>query len=268
MATYCRQRFEWNETQASRVDWESFRSARRSLPQLRTFVTKLCAKALPTNKKLSQRDNSPAQCLLCGAEESNSHLWLCRCRQSWRTTFCANLAKHLHDVQTTPQLTTDILSKTRQYLEDPVQDKHSDWQYAWTFRGFIPQEWSVDQSQDWGKRLIQFIWNELHALWKQRNDTIHDKDQRNWSSQDGIRAEAAIKAFYRYKSEIGAHDRQIFTIPWQERLQSMTPKEVLSWIRHMTPAILRAKRDYLTRSAHRTHDIRSFLTSPSPLPAA
>ena len=78
-------------------------------------------------------------------------------------------------------------------------------------------------------------------------------------------AETAIKAFYTYKHDVGAQDKDIFRTPWQERLTTMTPKEVLSWIRTMLPAVMQARNEHRMRSAQGIADIRSYFI---PRPAA
>ena len=130
---------------------------------------------------------------------------------------------------------------------------------------FLPQRLDYRTTTDTGveRSAHNVLWKELHDLWKSRNDMVHAKNDRYRSQQDTIRATTAIKAFYQYEEEVGAYDKDIFHTPWETRLQQMTPKEVLSWIRIMSPAVTKARKDNLTRSRHGTADIRSFF-SPQP----
>ena len=267
--SYYQHRYNWTTSQTQAIDWEAFRAARRATPSLKTFIPKLCAKALPTNKKLAQREGVPAQCHFCHSEESNSHLWLCSCRSTWRTSFQTSLEQHLHNTHTTSPIRIAILDLLTRYFHNP-QHMAYDWHGEWMLRGFLPRDWSIDQPkpQEWSKQLIMFIWNEIQKLWQARNDGVHANNESYRSQQDSIRAETAMKAFYQYEQEVGAQDRTLFCIPWQERITKMTAKEALSWIKNLTPAVMKARAEHQLRSQQGMRDIRSYFQSTSNQPAA
>ena len=264
---YYRKRHEWAKPTCDSIHWQAFQSARSSTPHLHSFVSKLVAKALPTNKKLAQREGIPSKCPFCQIAESNPHLWLCHSRQGWRKTFLTRLTNQLAQSGTNTYIREHIVSQTQQYLQGaPARTTENPIGWDSMFLGFIPVEWSTDNSvapKLWGKQLIIFLWQEVYNLWKSRNDKVHQRTESHRSLQEELRAQTAIKAFYRYELEVGPHDRNLFSIPWQERINIMTPKEVLSWIRTMTPAILKARTQYITRSTLGTRDIRSYFTRPA-----
>ena len=93
---------------------------------------------------------------------------------------------------------------------------------------------------------------------------MHAKNESYRSQQDSIRAETALKAFYQYEREVGTQDRMIFRTPWQDRLSTMTAKEALTWIKNMTPAVMKARDEHKLRSQQGTRDIRSYFYSTQP----
>ena len=264
---YFVKRHEWAPQTAESIHWQAFKAASNKSLHIKSFLSKLCAKALPTNHKLAQREGITPNCLLCGQHETNCHLWHCCQRHEWRQTFLRKLNDTLSDLGTNQYIQEHIIEQLDEYLhgstprtiENPI---------GWDcmMLGFLPREWALHNAVDpisWGTSLIVFIWTEIHALWKHRNQTVHRSNENHRSIHEELRARTAIKAFYRYKEEVGPYDKDIFHIPWQTRMQTMSPKEILSWIRTMSTAVLTARKQYLARSTLGTRDIRSYFTQPA-----
>ena len=223
---YYRTRHKWGTSTCDSVHWQAFTKASLKTPQLQHFVTKLCAKALPTNKKLAQREGTPPACPLCGRAESNTHLWRCHNRQEWKENFLRALAQHLTESGTNSYILDHITDQTRMYLAGgPERTIENPIGWDCMMMGFVPHEWSTGNSIDpisWSSNLIEFLWKQIHTLWKSRNDTVHRHSEHHRSLQEEIRARTALQAFYRYEAEVGPLDRDIFRIPWQNRMNSMS----------------------------------------------
>lgn len=264
---YYYKRHEWCQSTGDSVNWPAFQHARARNPHISSFISKLCAKALPTNAKLAQREGISPKCLLCGMEETNSHLWKCPHRQEWRHAFIHRYDQTLTQLGTNQDIKEHIIDQTTQYLNGSVErtiENPIGWDCM--FLGFLPRDWSTNHDippTQWSSHIISFIWKEVNRLWKSRNDRVHHHTNNHRSLQEELRARTAIQAFYRYQHEIGPQDQEIFNTPWTVRMQTMSPKELLSWIRTMTPAVLTARTQHRTRSTLGTRDIRSYFTIPA-----
>jgi hypothetical protein len=90
-------------------------------------------------------------------------------------------------------------------MEQHYRDNNQDnWQYS---------------GESWTWKLIQCLWDALLALWKQRNDIIHDTQLEKKSIQQKQKLEARIelpiqdwsKIFYKSKEELLQEDPRYIT---------------------------------------------------------
>jgi hypothetical protein len=120
-----------------------------------------------------------------------------------------------------------------------------------------------EKLERWPEVVIQFIWTEMHQLWKTRCDWVHRQNDQHASTQDQIRAQASLRALYQHADDIGYHDQRIFDMPLEERLNH-SPRDIFAWVSSMQPAILQARRQHAQRSISNTNDIRDYFSPPEP----
>ena len=68
----------------------------------------------------------------------------------------------------------------------------------------------------WAKQFGRWLIQQGHDLWLHRNKQIYDKD--NKASTMEIILNQKIRQLYTLQDEIGYHDRELFTIPMEDRL--------------------------------------------------
>ena len=105
------------------------------------------------------------------------------------------------------------------------------------FARLIPTQWttkyatakttvSTKTTQTWANKLGTWILQQGYELWLQRNNQIHDKERRR-STVDHI-LNQKIRQLYVLQEEINYHDRDIFSIPEEDRLK--LPHQKMTWI--------------------------------------
>ena len=120
-----------------------------------------------------------------------------------------------------------------------------------------------EKLERWSEVIIQFVWTELHQLWKTRCEWVHRKNEQHASTQDQIKAQASVRALYQHADDIGYHDRRMFDTPLEERLKH-SPRDLFAWVSSMQPAILIARCQHAQRSISNTHDNRDYFHIPKP----
>ena len=64
--------------------------------------------------------------------------------------------------------------------------------------------------QQWSKSLTLFLWEQIHAVWTERNDTqyaIDDKEETSFQREDATNKITKLYSYYSYKDSILANDR-------------------------------------------------------------
>jgi hypothetical protein len=92
----------------------------------------------------------------------------------------------------------------------------------------------------WTRRLIQFLWCECHALWKQHNDEVHgNKSQTLRQGSATQRARTALTALHEKAPHLLEADQRFFDKkPPAERLEAPT-KVMRDWVMTHKPAVER-----------------------------
>ena len=285
--SYFKRRYQWTEHVYDLIDWNAFRNTRKRMDIIHTFVTKLVTGWLPVHHRQARMENIPARCPLCPEDETVDHMAQCPSRNNWKQDFQTRFSKLLKNQQTCPTLQHELLQASSQWMSGEHHDLSTDPQalIGWNLfhRGLLAKAWGERQiyfarttrpttlidrkGQEkllrWPETIIQFIWMEMHQMWKTRCEWVHRKNEQHESTQAQIRASSAVRALYQHADEIGYQDRRIFAMPLQERLQH-SPRDLFAWVSSMQPAVLQARKEYLIRSTENTHDIREFFEPLEP----
>jgi hypothetical protein len=117
-----------------------------------------------------------------------------------------------------PQLYKGRIAKTiTQYMERHYRTNNNDnWQYS---------------GESWTRKLIQCLWDALLALWKQRNDIIHDTQLETKSIQQKRKLEARIDRCYTFHDELMLQDRSKIFYKSKEELLQEDPRYITAWLR-------------------------------------
>lgn len=110
----------------------------------------------------------------------------------------------------------------------------------------------------WTKRLIRWVWKQLHTEWKERNNAKHGKTPES-KVRHRNEVLGALAALYEYEDQVSHHDRQIFTIPLEERQQQPTA-QIQKWITAWRATINHCMREYQHQQQQFQPDIRNFIT--------
>jgi hypothetical protein len=270
------------------IDWKAFNNTRKRMDTHHTFITKLVTGWLPVNHRQARIEHIPATCSLCTEEETVDHLAQCPSRKNWQKDFISRFRKTLKEQHTCPEIQKELLQATTSWLKQELRDysTHPQAMIGWNLlhRGFMSKTWSEQQRfyvrmyrpdlgkdskekeklERWAEVIIQFIWTEIHQLWKTRCDWVHKKNEQHASTQDQIRAHASVRALYQHADDIGYHDRKIFGMKLQKRLDKHSPRDLFAWVSSMQPAILKARKEHVQRSTSNTHDIREYFQQSQP----
>jgi hypothetical protein len=285
--SYFKKRYQWTDQIYNDIDWDAFSKTRKKMDTLHTFITKLVTGWLPVNHRQARIEHIPSKCPLCPQEETVDHLAQCPSRNHWQQDFISRFRKTMKEQRTCPNIQDEILQASTSWLKGELQDysTHPQAMIGWNLlhRGFMSKTWSERQKfyvrmyrpdlgrdskereklDRWAEVIIQFIWTELHQLWKNRCEWVHRKTEQHSSTQDQIRASASVRALYQHANDIGYHDRKIFDMPMEDRLKH-SPRDLFAWVSSMQPAIVQARRQHAQRSTSNTHDIRDYFIQPEP----
>ena len=105
---YCSKIFNFtNISTLYTINWVGFRIARNAMtPGLITFSSKLTINWLPTNQRNSKCGQSTfSECILCGDDETNTHLLMCPCRIDTMTEVMIEFSSYLSEIKTDPKMT-------------------------------------------------------------------------------------------------------------------------------------------------------------------
>ena len=269
---------KWDVSTYVSINWEAFGKAIKSVTSAqRVFIIKYCHRWLPTcqrTKEYGQDMRELGHCHLCHEEDDDDHFLQCSFRRRWRAKFIIALNDHLKKEHTVESVRNDIITGTDDWLEGhhrPIQQMQDAIGWGKFLKGYVAVHWGALQQRhydrhypnstkytasNWTKRLILFIWKQMHELWRLRCQELFDKN----SPTGGRNREEAIrrvKALYELQDKVSAYDRCIFGKPLQEKLKEST-SQLTAWAQVMAPAIGQAMRDFKRLLATNTQDIRNF----------
>jgi hypothetical protein len=120
-----------------------------------------------------------------------------------------------------------IATSMTQFMEQHYRDNNQDnWQYS---------------GESWTRKLIQCLWDALLALWKQRNDIIHDTQLEKKSIQQKRKLEARIDRCYTFHDELPIQDRSKIFYKSKEEILQEDPRYITAWLR-LSERIIRIHR--------------------------
>ena len=100
---YYAKKYNWTRTTQTTLDWQTFGTARKGLPHLDHFITKLCTGWLPTYYHLNKMEGLKDECPLCKQSETTDHLFVCKQRCTSRTIFFMKFQGLLIDLKSSPR---------------------------------------------------------------------------------------------------------------------------------------------------------------------
>jgi hypothetical protein len=115
----------------------------------------------------------------------------------------------------------------------------------------------------WTRRLIRFMWCEMHTLWKQQNDEVHGKESRKQGKDTATeRAKMALTALHEKAPCLLEADRRFFDLQLLTECPEAPTRVINDWVTTMKPV---AKKGLWRASEHgacTTETSGSFLRLP------
>ncbi len=97
---------------------------------------------------------------------------------------------------------------------------------------------------EWGSAIINIFLKQAHALWVDRCQTTHAKNEANENQQQRRRAEAKVRAIYKHKDQIARIDRDaIFTASLEDKLKEPAGR-LLCWADLVFPTVQQAIKSF------------------------
>ena len=87
------------------------------------------------------------------------------------------------------------------------------------------------------------MWTEAHALWKTRNEQVHNPDN-TLQRQD---LEQQLSELYNQEDQVLAEDRNIFSMSLQDRIRQQS-QQLHDFIQIHQPTIAHSIREQITRA--------------------
>jgi hypothetical protein len=112
----------------------------------------------------------------------------------------------------------------------------------------------------WARKLINLLWRFTRSTWDARNVDRHGhtplQNQAIWRN----RLQALVHAIYDSSPLMLAADRDIFSLPAEERLTTHHPAQIELWISRAKPIVAISIREASTAIKHTFQSIASFFT--------
>jgi hypothetical protein len=280
------------------VDWDAHLAVIQKLNfSEKRFITKFNFQWLPTGKQQHKID--PAQPMLCPScrstevEETETHLYQCPRRihligalfndlQTFHET--EHTAPALQDTLFTA-LKNEIFGRTPGFFnhhDDPdvPRLRQEQTQLGWDqlFRGRLSCKWAKLQQaflltlvvyrryftgDVWVRKLINLLWCFTRSTWDARNVDCHGhtplQNQAIWRN----RLQALVHVIYDSSPLMLAADRDIFSLPAEERLTTHHPAQIELWISRAKPIVAISIRKASTAIKRTFQSITSFFTHTS-----
>jgi hypothetical protein len=281
IAEYYTGKFGWSQETFQQVNWEAIGTVQAQIPDIqRRFVVKLFIRWLPLNMRQYIQGASSPECIACGQDEHQSHLYQCLQRLEWRTKFLQALETLLKELETPSTMRKIITHALKEELEDVlISDRQSYCQpnslLTWTdfFMGRIDRgfETAMDTKYSkkpshkttgkiWTDKVIKFLWDQSYEAWKLRCTRQHSSDTHRRDDYLHQEATATTKTFYKQQHKTREYDRaHIFRQPLEIILE-YTTSQLQAWVKATKPALVQALKDALSIDLQFTRDIREYFT--------
>jgi len=141
------------------------------------------------------------------------------------------------------------------------------------FYGYIDAEWGhrqqrhiyknktqqTDSAYTWGMKLIQFLWQQSHVAWLQRNKDVHGNSIMAKDSTL-LSCEARLKAVYSLKEEVPYYDKQIFSKTIEDMLK-LPVKQIHKWLNTYEPYMIERHRVFINLIHTKNKAITEYFTA-------
>ena len=263
---YYARRWQCTIAELQQFDWQTYHNTYKNVrPTLQVYIIKMMTGWLPVNHHLNKMTSSDLHCHLCKNDETIAHLYQCTHRKNWRQTFQNQLNTYLHTIMSKPEVRHTITKHFENILNKP--DIYHHFSNFTVFAGLLPQKWreqyneitndTISNTNKWMKKLAKWILQQGYEVWTTRNTSVHNKDKT--TSPMDYDLNQKIRELYSLQSEVGYHDRDIFSIPIEERLK-LTQHQKMTWITNTTKTMKVSMQEYQTKQTTGQRDIRQYFT--------
>ncbi len=270
LKNYYRQRHGWTRAIENSIAWDYMAQATNKIKKPQ-FIPKLCSAWLPTASVLAKREGIEPTCA-CKEKEDNDHVILCQRRIAMHVNFKLHLTNSLTALNTKPELREEMINCIWALHEGrtPLPTTNSgraQQRIGWInlYRGFLAKKWIDEQHHyvaslpqhdkdqhkpkatnkaEWGSAVIAIFLKQAHALWVDRCQTTHAKNEANENQQQRRRAEAKVRAIYKHKDQIARIDRDaIFAASLDDKLKEPAGR-LLCWADLVFPTVQQAIKSF------------------------
>jgi hypothetical protein len=298
ISKYYKAKFKWSQDTLDRINWPAIKAIEKNLPDVkRRFIVKMFIRWLPLNKKEHEHGKgSSPNCIACGAEESQTHLYQCAQRTRWRLEFKKALRNTLTKLKTPVRMKRTILEGIQgELVNKPIHEREENDEFrqpdsllTWRdfLRGRIDTNWAtkmdtvyanqpdgrageqrsktVRSGAQWTKTVIERIWDSMYELWKQRSTKQHSSDKSRRDDYLHQEAVATTRTFYEQKPKLRNFDQDwIFKKPFEETIELPT-SQLQAWVSNTKKHIAAGLKEAQKEDLRDTRDLRDYWTSFRP----
>ena len=217
---------------------------------------------LPVRHHTNKITTTQQMCPLCATDETIAHLFQCPHRKVWQQQFLQQVQQQLKKIHMHQGMVTEIHQIFHQKFNHPTEYSHfSDFL---PFAGLLPHQWNIHSTNTTVtsqgntnriKTLGRWFIQQGHELWLQRNKQIYDKDKK--ASTKDIILDQKIQQLYSLQEQIGYHDRDLFSLPLEDRLQ-LNHHQKMTWITHTSRTMKVSMEEFNRKQTSGQKDIRTF----------
>ena len=122
------------------LDWNVYHINYKKVTEAqKKFMIKVLTGWLPVYHHLNKMTQEQRLCPLCQQEETISHLFQCRRRNTWKTQFRQSLRTKLQHLDTPQELTNKVMNT----IQERLHEDHNTSLYQYImFAGLIPRDWA------------------------------------------------------------------------------------------------------------------------------
>ena len=107
------------------------------------------------------------------------------------------------------------------------------------------------------KQLAKWLIRQGYEICTTRNNNVHNKEKKASPMEYALNQK--IRTLYSLQYEVGYHDRDIFSIPMEDRLQ-LTQHQKMTCITHTTKTMKVSMQEYQTKQTTGQQDIQQYFT--------
>lgn len=269
MRDYLIQKYRWNETIFSTIDWTSMEAAMDGLHGLhRVTVLKMIHFWQPTGNYVQRNEGGSrdsAKCKHCGDIDNQLHYMQCRSDAfkeartfAWKR-FCQHMKRYKHEETFLRVIWIGIQNWIYEdFFEDlPAGEEINNQEYEILVKAFqeqtnigwkhflvgrVAKGWSEYMAQRipdgtmkdgllrvFGKTLVESVWKFTLNGWKFRNEEVHGRHEPH-SKRDVLSLRKCVEEIYsNLRNHISAEDEWLFRLEVKIRAGQPVP-QIIGWI--------------------------------------